>query len=203
MKRVYIARKFVYVEGGSRHYYEEEIFNDREQALKFIKLISNEEDSFFLSELVVCKLDNDNIDDEKEIQLFDYKGRLLYSSIHSDMNYQTDKSFSKGDIVKLSPFPWNRYSPTYVEIIGVVSKTPTTGENEYIIDYIRDGFLGHLHSLAIAIEEFSGKIPANQIFLSELADHYKGVKLIPQKLLSAVYNCEIFIEKVKHYNFGT
>lgn len=201
MKQIYIVRKFIQIEGGSRHYYEEEVFSDHMRALKFVKLISDEEDNFFLSELVTCKLDNEDVDNEKEVQIFDYKGCLLYQSFQSDGNYRTSKFFSIGDIVKLSPFPWNQHSPTHVETIGVVSKTPAADEDEYIVDYIRDGFIGHWHSTASALEEFSGRIPANLIFLAELADHYKGVKLIPEKTLSAVYNCEVFIEKVEHYNF--
>ena len=35
MKKIYIVRKFVLIEGGARHYYEEECFNDYDRALKY------------------------------------------------------------------------------------------------------------------------------------------------------------------------
>ncbi|HID69900.1 MAG TPA: hypothetical protein EYP35_05420 [Desulfobacterales bacterium] len=201
MEKIYVVRKFVSIEGGARHYYEEEVFSSFQRAFKFMKLISEEEDDFFLSELITCCLDNNNIDVEKDVQIYDYKGRLLFASTQVSDVCQSKKSFSIGDIVKISPFPWNQQSPTCVPTICVVSKTPVASDEEYIVDYIRDGFLGHWHVEGAALKEHGEDMPENLVFLTELANHYKGIKSIPEKTLNAVYKGEIFVEKVQHYNF--
>ena len=215
MPKVYIVRKFVAIEGGARHYYEEEVFDKYQLALNFLNNISNEDDDFFLSEIVTCSINNEDIDKDKEVKLFDFRGNLLCSFPQSNNVSRATGLFELGDIVRVAPFPWNQYSPTYVGTIGVVTEIPIllakqaaatnadpTCDNNYVVDYIRAGYLGHWHVDERAIQEYTKPLPDNLIFLKLLSEHYKGGKVISEKNLRDAYTGDLFVEKLDHFNFS-
>ena len=126
MERVHLARKFVSIEGGARHYYEEEIFDNYDAAHSFIQNISEEDEDFFLSEIVSCKLNDTYSKYDKEVHIFNKNGVLIWSnnSPHSSSKKKFSGKFSVGDIVILQAFPWISSSPTHVSTIGVVAEVP-------------------------------------------------------------------------------
>jgi hypothetical protein len=217
MEKLYIARKFVAIEGSARHIYEEEIFDSYEAAFKFIKSISEEEEDFFLSEIVSCVLNDVESCNEKENYIFDKKGDLVWSNNVSKSPLLPDSfvgKFSIGEIVKLCAFPWDPFSPTYVSTIGVVSQLPVSldewlmggndknhWDNNYVVEYIRDGYLGHWHVKECSLESFRQELPDKLQFLQILAAHYLELKILPEKIYKDIQCGNVFIEKVEHLNF--
>ncbi len=217
MKKLYIVRKFVNIEGGAKHFYEEEIFDTYQLAFNFMKRISDEDEDIFLSEIVTFYINNKHYDEEKETQIFNRQGNLIFEQKNDEqiniVNTFTGK-FSIGDIVRLPPFPWNNFSPTCIETIGVVSKTPISIEewqasekdiaswdDNYIVEYIRDGYLGHWHVKEDGIEFYKKELPDNLLFLNKLSQHYLNIELLPAEILKKIHNGNIFIEKINHFNF--
>lgn len=216
MERVFLARKFVSIEGGARHIYEEEIFDSYEAALHFIHTISEEDEEFFLSEIVSCMLNDTSSQNDKEIHIFDRKGALIWSSraLDSSSAKHFTEKFSVGDIVKLNSFPWASSSPTYVSTIGVISQVPIPldkwmalgnkkdfWDNTYVVESIRNGYLGHWHATENSLELYCHHLPENLLFLKILSEHYLGQKTIPDNVFQEIQNGHIFIEKVAHFYF--
>jgi len=206
---VYIARKFIVNDRLSKHYYEEEVFDSIDAASNFISSISYEDNTRFFSEIVTCYLNNEDIDKDKYTNIYDCNGNLIWSSVCHYDQCEHDQDYNIGEIVTIMPFPWNPFSPTYIKTIGVVSCLPKsfddknnyTHNEEYIIECIRSGFLYHWHVKKYALQKYTDDIPENMSFLKILSDHYKKIKVIPEDILNAVYNGELFVEKVHHYNF--
>ncbi len=235
MEEYHIARKFVAIEGGARHYYEEGVFNSYDTAYNFIKQISEEEDDIFLSEIVSYPLNSGSPCDEKKVVTFDRKGNLIlkydatkiYDNCHvvKKDDYKivyknpepesfTDK-FKVGDFVLIKAFPWNAASPTCVDTIGVIVRAPVffdewvangndkyEWDNEYVVDYIRNGYLGHWHVQEKGLKIFNRKLPENLKFLKLLENHYLKRKEIPEESLSEILDGNIFIENVKCFFDG-
>ena len=131
---------------------------------------------FLCATVSTCDLNNEDLDKDKDVKIYDFKGNMIWSSdndynIH-DIN-ECDKNYNVGDIVKILPFPWNPFSPIWVQTFGVVLMLPTTNlaerqddgkETEYIVEYIRDGYLDHLHVKAQALQKYTENIPENMYF---------------------------------------
>lgn len=216
MERVHLARKFVSIEGGARHYYEEEIFDNYDAAHSFIQNISEEDEDFFLSEIVSCKLNDTYSKYDKEVHIFNKNGVLIWSnnSPHSSSKKKFSGKFSVGDIVILQAFPWISSSPTHVSTIGVVAEVPIffdewitlgkeikTWDGTYVVESIRDGYLGHWHATEESLELYCQDLPENLQFLKILSEHYMGEKAISSNILQDIKNGDIFVEKVKHFDF--
>jgi len=234
LNRIYIARKYVGIEGiSSRHYYEERVFSSYELAYEFIKLISEEEHDCFLSEIVSYPLNNTSFCDEQEIYTFDRKGQLLITDTlnrydnyyvfeedidrkiypkHEQASYSG--KYKIGDIVFIRAYPWNDVSPTHKDTIGVVSAIPDsldkwiangyemyTWDNAYVVDCIRDGYLGHWHVEEKGITPFNDKLPDNLEFLKILSNHYRTESSLPDNIINDVISGKLFIEKVTHFDF--
>ncbi len=120
-----------------------------------------------------------------------------------------------GDIVFIRAYPWNKASPTYKDTVGVISAVPLsfdewvasgndkhTWDNAYVIDFIRDGYLGHWHVEERGIAFFNEDIPDNFKFLKLLSDHYQTGKTLSNEVLDGIIYGDIFIENVKHFNFS-
>lgn len=120
--------------------------------------------------------------------------------------------FKVGDIIIVKAFPWNWESPIPEDTIGVIIKTPIHydewrkqekskygWDNTYVIDYIRDGYLDHMHIKENGLSSLTKEIPGNLIFLKQLSDHYKGRIRIKEDILKDIYYGKIFVEKVRHF----
>ena len=53
-------------------------------------------------------------------------------------------------------------------------KTKYGWDNTYVIDFIREGYLDHMHIKEQGLELFTKDIPENLSFLEVLSEHYKG-----------------------------
>lgn len=231
MDRFYIARKFLTNEGGAKYYYEEGIFSTYESAYEFIRIISKEEDDFFLSEIVSYPTDSHTPCDGQDVYTFDRSGELLIThkaenkfdnccvaenntvrKKHDPESY-TGK-YKVGDIVFIRAYPWNEASPTYKDTIGVISAVPLsfdewiasgnekhTWDNTYVTDCIRDGYLGHWHVEERGIAFFNDDLPDNFKFLKLLSDHYQTGKTLSDEVLDGIIHGDVFIENVRHFNF--
>lgn len=233
MDKKYIARKYVATDTNARHYYEEGIFSSYEKAYSFILAISDEDEDIFLSEIVGFDLDSHDANKNGEVTIFDRRGKVLLVDKSNDDGIRCMKKndgtviirherdplsysgkYKIGDIVFIRAFPWNPYSPTQKDTIGVVSNVPIFYEqwvsnrsdnyewdNTYTIDCIRDGYLGHWHVVEQGLIFLDSKIPHEQKIISVLSDHYRGSKKIPSILLKKLSAGDIFVENVEHYNF--
>lgn len=215
MKKIYIARKYVAIEGGARHFYEEAVFDSYDIAYKFIKNISEEDEDYFLSEIVCYVLNKFLCDEDIERYIFDKQGALIWKNNSHKIERLADSftgKFSIGDVVHLSPFPWNAASPTHVETLGVVARVPVaidewigaghcsvSWDDSYIVEHIRNGYLGHWHVREKVIDLYCDILPENLSFLKVLADHYLERKNIPEKIFRDIQEGIMFIEKVKHF----
>ncbi|GBC59930.1 hypothetical protein DENIS_0872 [Desulfonema ishimotonii] len=221
MNRIYVARKYVTTEGGAKHYYEEAVFGSYELAHAFIKKISDEEDDFFLSEIVDIPFNDDCSHDEKGLSVFDKNGNLLIKNAighaarkdeHESKNYIG--KYKIGDIVFLRAYPWNKHSPAHKDTIAVISSVPVSlnkwigdgnsinnWDNNYVVDCIRDGYMGHYHVEEKGIKLFEDKLPDNLKFLNLLSSHYQTGNVLPEKVFQEIVMGNIFIENVKHFEF--
>ncbi len=120
--------------------------------------------------------------------------------------------FKTGDIVVIRAYPWNNESPIPENTIGVISQHPKFyhdwieagndkygWDGQYVIEFIRDGYLCHMHISENNLEISEGDIPENLSFLHRLSEHFKGIKLIDNEILTQVYDGKIFIENVQYY----
>jgi hypothetical protein len=234
MNKTYIARKYVMIEGGARHYYEEGVFSSYEYAYGFIKTISEEDDDFFLSEIVSYPLNGTSPCDEKKIYTFDRKGKRLitydarkkydncyvieedgYKTIYQKHKPESySGKYKVGDIVFIKAYPWNDASPTHIDTIGVVATVPIsfdewitkgndkhTWDNAYVVDCIRDGYIGHWHVEERGIVFFDRNLSNNLKFLIIISDHYQKKKILPREIFDEVIYGNVFIENVKHFDF--
>lgn len=121
--------------------------------------------------------------------------------------------YKVGDIVKVKAFPWNMESPIPEDTVGVVINTPIHysewrkkektkygWDNTYIIDFIREGYLDHMHIKENGFELFTKEIPKNLSFLENLSEHYKGKIIIKNDIFKDINDGKIFVEKVRHFN---
>ncbi len=121
--------------------------------------------------------------------------------------------FKIGDIVTIRAFPWNWESQIPEDTIGVIINTPIHydewrkhenskygWDNTYVIDYIRDGYLDHMHIKEDGLSLFQKDIPENFSFLKQLSDHYKGKLVIKGDVFKDINDGNIFVEKVRHFN---
>ena len=137
-----------------------------------------------------------------------------YKSIYiePEPNSFTGK-YSVGNIVVIRAFPWNWQSPIPEDTIGVVGSTPYIydkwikqgndkydWDNTYVIYYIRDGYLDHIHNTEKGLELFQKEMPENLFFIKHLSDHFKGNVVIKEDILKDIFNCKIFVEKVRHFD---
>lgn len=236
MEKKYIVRKFIAIEGGARHYYDEGIFSSYDAAFNFVKQISEEDDDRFLSEIVSYPLDSISPDNDKEVFTFDRKATLLitydakkiYDNCHVAQEdgykivYKNPEpesftgKFSVGDLVFIRAFPWNGVSPTSIDTIGVIAATPTffdewtingndkyKWDNAYVVNYIRDGYIGHWHVEEKGMTFFNEKLPDNLKFLMILANHYLNNETISEATMKEILAGNIFIENVTHFDFTT
>ncbi len=117
-----------------------------------------------------------------------------------------------GDIVKVKAFPWNKESSMPEDTIGVVISTPIFysdwqkkenskygWDNKYLIDFINEGYIDHMHIKEQGLELLTIEVPENLSFLLELSEHYKGNTIIKSNILKDIYNGGIFVEKVRHF----
>jgi hypothetical protein len=233
-EKYYIARKYVGTEGEARFCYEEGIFSSYERAHDFIIAISEEDDDCFLSEIVGYPLDSHSPCDSMDVFTFDRTGKLMHSDkaenwydnchiidedgdrfayeIHDPASY--NGKYKDGDIVFIRAFPWNLFSPTHKNTIGVICCAPDsfeewvsngneyyTWDNTYAVDCIRDGYLGHWHIEEKGIAPFDGEIPDNLKFLQILSEYYKGNKVLSPEVEHELKYGDLFVENVKHFNF--
>lgn len=223
MKKIFIARKYVCLDGGSRHFYEEGAFTSYNSAYEFIVQISDEDNDCFLSEIVCFYIDDSKNFDKKDVFIFDRQGNLIVE----EMNHCKEISFIEkattysekyriGDIVMIKAYPWNACSPAYIDTIGVISMTPVPLEdwikdgnspqdwdNEYVADCIRCGYIGHFHVQEKAMDLYTGVIPDRLKFIKILSDHYSKKKILPDTILNELIYGKIFIENVKHFDFNS
>ena len=121
--------------------------------------------------------------------------------------------FIVGDIVKVRAFPWNMESPIPEDTIGVIVNTPIHysewlkqekskygWDNSYVIDFIREGYLDHMHIKEEGLELFIEEIPKKLSFIKKLSDHYKGKTIIKDNIFRDINDGKIFVEKVRHFN---
>ena len=234
MSAIYFARKYTIYDEKNRHFYEEGIFHSYELAYKYIKKISDEEDHDFFGEIVVFELNDFSRKLENEFFIFDYKANLIYDSnkinskikkyIAEENGFRTiykindpnsyNEKFKIGDIVFIKAFPWNIFSPAYVDLIGVIGNVPCLYEkwiqnnnyyewdNTYVIYCIRDGYLGHWHIEERGIEFYSGELPDNLKFLRLLSEHLLKKMTIPDIIIDKIHQGEVFVEKLKYYLFS-
>ncbi len=213
MKRNYIARKYIAPEDGGIHYYEEGVFSSYNLAYDFIQEISEEEDDDFLSEIVVYETDSHEPWDHEKRWIFDRKGILLHEE-GSDDNTTDSKilytgKFKVGDLVFVKAFPWNKYSYRSTDITGVIIACPVSFDNwvssgndknewdsEYVIDFVRSGYLDHIHIKEQGIEIFSGKLPSEYSILQYLSKHYRGHKVFKNGIADKIINGKMFIGNV-------
>jgi hypothetical protein len=147
MKRSFIARKYISVDGG-RSYYEEAVFDTFEAAKAFIQEISEEDHDCFLSEIVSYPTNSSEPWDDKQTWTFDRKGNLLHTYdarkeeaeckvieeegckiLFCEPKPETyTQKFQVGEIVFIRAFPWNEVSPVSEDTIGVIATTPAPFE---------------------------------------------------------------------------
>ena len=120
--------------------------------------------------------------------------------------------FKGGDIVFVRAYPWNIESPIPEDTIGVISHTPINYEdwvskgndkyewdNSYVVNFIRDGYLGHMHVTEKNLKQFDQEIPNNLSFIDHLSRHLKGQTVIEETVLRDIFNGEIFVENVRYF----
>lgn len=120
--------------------------------------------------------------------------------------------FDVGDIVIVRAYPWNNESPIPENTIGVISHRPNfyqdwikAGNDKfnwdclYVIDFIRDGYICHMHISETHLKMSDGGIPDNLSFLHRLSLHFKGHNIIDKKLFDQIYDGDVFIENVRFY----
>lgn len=121
--------------------------------------------------------------------------------------------FKVGDIVVVRAYPWNQDSPIPTDTIGVVAASPVPYEiwrnqekqkygwdDTYVIDYIKDGYLDHMHIKEQGLAAVTDDIPANISFLKHLSDHCRGKIKIREETLKKIYDGKIFVEKVNYFD---
>ncbi len=121
--------------------------------------------------------------------------------------------FKAGDIVFVRAFPWDKKSPVSSDVIGAVAATPQRYEdwigqgrgkyewdNDYIVYWISNGYLDHIHVEEASLELYTKTIPERLSFLELLSDHYKGKKVFKEGVIERIYRGDIFVEKVRYLN---
>ena len=121
--------------------------------------------------------------------------------------------FQIGDIVIVKAFPWNCDSPIPEDTLGVVANRPVLynewieqgydkydWDNKYVIDFIRDGYMDHMHVEEHGVKKAEKKIPEKLSFLIRLSNHYNGKKPLKFEIFKDVIDGNIFVEKVRHFD---
>ncbi len=213
INRNYIARKYIEPESGGKHLYEEGSFSSYESAYEFIQEISEEDEDCFSSEIVSYVIDSHEPWEQEKHWIFDRKGNLLHKftsdNKHTCTNNIYTGQFNVGDLVFIKAFPWNTYSYRSTDIIGVVVTCPVSHEcwvsngndkdewnSEYVIDFIRSGYLDHIHIKEQGIEKFHGILPQEHTFLRCLSKHYQGYKVFKNGIAEQIINGKMFIGNV-------
>jgi len=122
--------------------------------------------------------------------------------------------FKIGDMVFIRAYPWNKVSPMCADIIGVVGQVPVfysdwvadgnekyEWDNTYVIYCISSGYLYHTHVQEGGLTIYHAELPDNLKFLRLLSRHLQNIELIPDETLDQVFSGDLFIKKVKHYEF--
>lgn len=209
----YIARKYIEPESGGLHYYEEGVFGSYQTAFDFIQEISEEDEDCFLSEIVRYVTDSHEPWENEKRWIFDRKGKLLHDDSSDSSPEDSDNlytgNFKVGDLVFVRAFPWNTYSYRSTDIIGVVVTCPVSIDNwvskgnnknewsnEYVIDFVRSGYLDHVHIKEQGIDKFCGELPHELFILTYLSRHYRGQKVFKNEVFQQIVNGEMFIGNV-------
>jgi hypothetical protein len=226
MDKAFIARKYVSHEIGGRTYYEEGIFGSYESAYDFIRLISVEDNDSFLSEIVCYRINDMSPWEDEHIWTFDKTATLIYSfSARGEGGFKEQTrdrpgcllpdsytaKFTIGDIVLITPFPWNEVSPTAKNVLGVITETPASLEewvtrgndkndwnSNYVVYRILGGYLDHIHVKERGIQPYQGTLPNNLVFLQDLSDQLHGKQVLTEEALKGAFAGNIFVERVRH-----
>ncbi len=123
--------------------------------------------------------------------------------------------YNVGDLVFIRAFPWNKVSPTYEDTIGVISEVPVsynewiekgnekfTWDNTYVVDCIRDGYLGHWHIEEVGISPYEDGLPKKLKFLKILSDYYLEQIEIPKNIFEKIICGDLFVENIEHFDFS-
>jgi hypothetical protein len=158
----------------------------------------------------------------KLIREYNAKERRDHGTVIKQDGYETVRyepqpnnysgKFNVGELVSIRAYPWAQESHMPEDTLGVIAQTPTLykkwiekgndkyeWDSEYVIDYIRDGYLTHMHISEKHITLKGVSLPEELAFLGILSEHLKGTKLIDKDILIQIYNGEIFVEKVTHF----
>jgi hypothetical protein len=140
-----------------------------------------------------------------------------YKTIYREPKPDSYKSqYTTGDIVLVKAFPWNVNSPTHEDTIGVVANTPIPYEewmsngndkyewdNRYVINFIGNGYLDHMHLTESSLELYLKELPNNIYFIKHLSDHFKGHIKIDKTILKEIFSGKVFVERVHHFDENT
>lgn len=147
----------------------------------------------------------------ENIHVVEYDGyREIYEE--PDPDSYTGK-FNVGDIVNIKAFPWNWESRVPEDTIGVIAQIPIHynvwrkqnkckygWDNAYVIYYIREGYLDHMHIKEEGLSVFQKEIPEKYSFIMVLSDHYNDKLIIKDEILKEIVDGKIFVEKVRLFN---
>jgi len=150
---IYVVRYIVNTSVFNSFVYEEYIFTDFKQShRKMLEIVKEEErdsgkEDFYNFHIEIEKKAIDVTNPwthDEEIWYFDMIGKQIYK-INKHILEENKKKIYKnntvkfyvGDIVKISPFPWNKYTSIPIEVNGVISNIQSQDKNEYIV-YIFD-----------------------------------------------------------------
>ncbi len=219
MENSFIVRKYIGKEDGGKYIYEESVFDSYDSAYAFVKEISEEDEDCFISEIVSYETNSTSPWDNEKKWTFDRTGKLLHSFDATNTNSKdpNPKSFTGkfkvGDTVLVKPFPWNSLSYKFKEVIGVIATTPISFEewlsegkdkydwdNTYVIDYIRAGYLDHIHIEEKGIEFYKDPLPLNLSFLKHLSEHFQGANIFKKGLYEDIIDGKVFLESVRHFS---
>lgn len=158
---------------------------------------------------LIRHLDTQKTDENSHIVVHDG-----FRTIYHEPDPESYKcKFKIGDIVSIKAFPWNSDSTIPEDTIGVIINTPVLydvwikqGNNKYewdsfyVIDYIREGYLDHMHIQEQHLKNFNNEVPENLTFLKTLSAHYQRKIEINEDIFKDINDGKIFVEKVRHFN---
>jgi hypothetical protein len=163
-----------------KHEIENECFSSLKKAKAFLSKIVDEEErkegdkDFYSWKLKIIKKEINVLEERRESRefIYDLTGKLLFDSINGyecNNEHTIVKNFKKGTVVKILPFPWNKYSCIDIPKYGVIS---SIFEDKYIIYTIDNYKIIHLHVDEKAIKKINIQ-DVNDKYLLCLFEHIK------------------------------
>ena len=208
---------------SSRIYYSESIFESFNEAEKFVKHISEEEEDAFFSEIVSYVVGSYTPDEEQQVWYFDKKGELIVDGPKMEKEQRLKMTemderakYKIGDFVFLRAFPWNKYSSVYKDVIGVISESPPKKrpyygedgelagvESSYTLFFIDDdGILDHCHAEERSLLSFEGELPDELEFLKVFRNHITGKNKISHNVCDKIWESKPIFKKVAIADWG-